>query len=88
MVAVSLKKTDVRCHQAATQVAALIRAACAKGGLTPTELWAGSRRGQFPRLRAALACRLVAEGGLSLAEMTRDLGVSTPAIIILRKTEA
>ncbi len=79
---------DVRCHQAATQVAALIRAACAKGGLTPTELWAGSRRGQFPRLRAALACRLVAECGLSLAETARHLGVFTPAIIILRKTEA
>jgi hypothetical protein len=79
---------DVRRHEAATQVAALIRATCAKGGLTPTELWAGSRRGQFPRLLAALACRLVAEGGLSLAETARHLGVSTPAIIILRKTEA
>jgi hypothetical protein len=30
----------------------------------------------------------VAEGGLSLAETARHLGVSTPAIIILRKTEA
>ena len=79
---------DVRRHQAATRVAALIRAACAKGGLTPTELWAGSQRGQFPRLRAALACRLVAECGISLAETARHLGVSTPAIIILWKTEA
>ncbi|MBI4677545.1 MAG: hypothetical protein HY748_08180 [Elusimicrobia bacterium] len=69
---------DVRRHQAATRVA----------DLTPTELQAGSRRGQFPHLRAALACRLVAEGGLSLAETARHLAVSMPTFAkILRKME-
>jgi len=77
---------EVRRRQAATQVAKLVRAACAAAGVAPADLQTGSRRGRFPRLRATLASRLVTECGLSLAETARHLGVSTPAIAkILRK---
>jgi putative transposase len=57
-----------------------IRAACARVGITPDELAAGSRRGLIPALRATLATELVTTLGLSLAEVARQLGVTTSAI--------
>ncbi len=53
------------------------------------ELQRGGRRGRLSAVRAALPRALVAGLGLSLAQMARHLGVSTPAISkILRKTNA
>jgi DNA-binding transcriptional LysR family regulator len=57
-----------------------IRAACARVGITPDELAAGSRRGPIPALRATIAIDLVNRLGLSMAEVARRLGVTTSAI--------
>jgi len=55
--------------------------ACLAGSpLTPDELAAGSRRGPIPALRAILTTELVTTLGLSLAEVARQLGVTTSAI--------
>ena len=40
----------------------------------------GSRRGPLPTLRTTLAIKLVTTLGLSLAEVARQLGVTTSAI--------
>jgi len=58
----------------------IIRAACARAGITRDELVAGSRRGPIPALLATLASELVTTLGLSLAEVARRLGVTTSAI--------
>ena len=64
----------------ANRAAGIIRAACARAGITLDELAAGSRRGMIPKLRASLARELVTRLGLSLAEVARRLGVTTSAI--------
>lgn len=58
----------------ATRATGIIRAACAKTGITLDELAAGSRRGPLPALRASLARELVTRLGLSLAESPGHLG--------------
>ena len=40
----------------------------------------GSRRGQIPGIRSRLTGRLIEEYGLSLAEIGRQLGVTTSAV--------
>ncbi len=54
--------------------------ACKKNGVSLTELRAGSRRGELPALRADLACRLVEDFGLPVAEVARQLGISTSGV--------
>jgi REP element-mobilizing transposase RayT/predicted transcriptional regulator len=44
------------------------------------ELLSGSRRGQLPQIRAKIALSLVKEYGISLAELGRQLGVTTAAV--------
>ena len=61
-------------------VAAVIDRACQKAGVSAPELRGGSRRGQLAQLRATLAHRLVADLGLPLAEVARQLGVTSSAI--------
>lgn len=52
------------------------------------ELKAGSRRGRIPGIRSRLAVRLIEECGLSLAEIGRQLGVTTSAVSkTIRKRE-
>ena len=53
---------------------------CRQAGVSARELQAGSRRRSVSKIRALLAQRLVAEFGLSLAEVARQLGVSLSAI--------
>lgn len=67
---------EQRLHEA-TRV---IRTVCARAGITPEELRAGSRRGRIPGVRAEVARRLVTVLGLSLADAARQLGVSTSAV--------
>jgi DNA-binding transcriptional LysR family regulator len=64
----------------AQRATAIIHAACTQAGITPAEFAAGSRRGAVPTLRAAVAKRLVADLGFSLAEVARRCGVTTSAI--------
>lgn len=53
---------------------------CKKNGVSLTELRAGSRRGRLPAVRADLACRLVEDFGLPVAEVARQLGISTSGV--------
>ncbi len=62
------------------QVQQMIEESCKKEGISVLELQSGSRRGTIPRVRSYLAWRLVRELGVPLAEIGRQLGVSTSAI--------
>jgi putative transposase len=60
---------------------------CKAEGVSIEELRGGSRRGKIPRLRSRLVTELITVYGLTLAEIARQLGVSTSAIsrILIRK---
>jgi REP element-mobilizing transposase RayT len=59
---------------------------CGKDGISVRELQMGSRRGMIPGIRSDLAWKLARGWGFSLAEIARQLGVSTSAISqILRR---
>ena len=61
---------------------------CRQEGVNPKELQMGSRRGRLPWVRSEIAAELVKERGMPLAEVARELGVSTSAISkILRRAE-
>ncbi len=61
-------------------VSEAIERVCRQAGVSPGELQAGSRRRPLSKIRALLAQPLVAEFGLSLAEVARQSGVSLSAI--------
>jgi putative transposase len=70
----------------AKEVQRLIEERCKKEGISAQELQVGSRRGVISEIRSALAVKLAREWGLPLAEIARQLGVSTSAISqILRR---
>ena len=58
----------------------LLESACRKAGVSVGELRSGSRRGSLGRLRSSLACEIVAKVGMPLADVARELGVSTSAV--------
>ena len=58
----------------------LVESACRKAGVSVKELRSGSRRGSLGRVRSDLACEIVAKIGMPLADVARDLGVSTSAV--------
>ncbi len=62
------------------RVEQLIVGMCKKGHVALSELKGGSRRGTIPRVRAEIATSLVDQYGLPLAEVARQVGVSTSAI--------
>lgn len=68
----------------------LIMEICKEKGINIEELRAGSRRGSIPRVRAQLALQMVEEYGLPLAEVGRQVGVSTSAVcrILSRKNKS
>jgi hypothetical protein len=53
---------------------------CKKRQVSIAELRSGSRRGKMPEVRAEIARRLVQGQGLPIAEVARQVGVSTSAI--------
>lgn len=57
-----------------------IRMICQREGINLEELKSGSRRGRVPKARAKLAVSLVDDYGIPLAEVGRQLGVSTSAV--------
>ena len=61
-------------------VAHLIADACKKQKVSMTELRSGSRRGKIPEVRALIARRLVEAHGVAMAEVARQVGVSTSGI--------
>lgn len=70
------------------KAARMIREMSKREGIGMEELRGGSRRGRIPEIRSNLAARLIEECGLSLAEIGRQLGVTTSAVSqALRKRE-
>jgi DNA-binding MarR family transcriptional regulator len=63
--------------------------ACEKEGINSRELRTGSRRGCISQVRLQIAYQLVQDYGIPLAEVARQLRVSTSAIskAITRKTK-
>ena len=74
----------------AKEVQQLIEERCKKEGISVRELQVGSRRGMIPEIRSDLALELAREWGIPLAEIARQLGVSTSAIsqILRRRGES
>jgi putative transposase len=67
----------------------LIEERCKREGISLRELQMGSRRGAIPGIRSELVFELVREWGLPLAEIARQVGVSTSAISqIMRRGRA
>jgi len=70
------------------RVKKLIVGMCKKGKISVSELKGGSRRGTIPQVRVEIASGLVDKFELPLAEIARQVGVSTSAISkALRRTE-
>ena len=63
-----------------SRIAAVIQEACDQEGINEKELRMGSRRGQISTVRSDIARRLVKEYGIPLAEVARQVGVTTSAI--------
>ena len=63
-----------------SKIAAVIQEACDQKGINEKELRMGSRRGQISTVRSDIARRLVKEYGIPLAEVARQVGVTTSAI--------
>lgn len=62
------------------KVRGFIAVVCAREGVTVNELRSGSRRGKLPSLRSALVISLVKDYGIPLAEIGRQVGISTSAV--------
>ena len=68
-------------------ITAEIEIQCKKEKVAVAMLQAGSRRPPLPRLRRAIALKLINEYGVSLAEAARRLGISTSGVAqILRRS--
>lgn len=61
-------------------VVTFIEQVCKKEGINPKEMGLGSRRGRISKVRSKIAYQLVEDYGIPLAEVARQLGVSTSAI--------
>ena len=57
----------------------MIAEECKKRKVSLTELRSGSRRGEIPAVRAEVSRKLVEDYGITIAEIARQVGVSTSA---------
>jgi hypothetical protein len=65
-----------------------IKIQCKKEKVAVGLLQSGSRRPPLPKLRRAIALKLINEYGVSLAETARQLGISTSGVVqILGRSE-
>jgi hypothetical protein len=62
------------------QAQRLVRRGCRQAGIGLAELRMGSRRHRIAAVRSSLALHLVTQLGLTLADVARQLGVSTSGI--------
>ena len=62
------------------KVERLIAEECKKRNVSLTELRSGSRRGDIPAVRAEVSRKLGEDCGITIAEIARQVGVSTSAI--------
>ena len=54
---------------------------CKKSGVSLTELRSGSRRDRLPEVRTTIVCRLVENYGVGVAEVARQVGISTSGVL-------
>jgi REP element-mobilizing transposase RayT len=67
-------------EQHGRRIGRLISEECKKRNVSLTELRSGSRRGEIPAVRAEVSRKLVENYGIPIAEIARQVGVSTSAI--------
>jgi putative transposase len=58
----------------------VVATACKKDGVSLTELRSGSRRGRLPAVRVKIVRGLVENYGVSVAEIARQVGISTSGV--------
>ena len=58
----------------------VVAQACQETGVSLTELRSGSRRGKLPGVRVKIAKTLVEDYGLQIAEVARQVGISTSGV--------
>ena len=81
-----LKETDARMMRQQglknikRQAERVVVEGCKKLGVSVTELRSGARRGVTAQVRAEIARRLVEDYGLTLAEVARQVGISTSGV--------
>jgi hypothetical protein len=82
-------KRSLKNNLSSRRIEKLILKACKKSNISVEELRLGSRRAPISEIRSKLARDLVRTHGRSLAEIARQLGVSTPAIwnLLSRKSD-
>ena len=83
-------KTQLAVKTQRMKMQAMIKEVCVRDKINIWELRMGSIRRSVSKVRANIACQLIDELGIPLAEIARELGVSTSAvakIIQRRKTE-
>ena len=73
-------KRQFQAGQSREEVEQFIQGVCDREGINVKELRAGSRREHISRVRSRVAVELVENYGIPLAELARELGVSTSAI--------
>jgi DNA-binding phage protein len=69
----ALKKIKRRAERVVAEI-------CKKSGVSLTELRSGSRRGELPAVRVKIARALVEDYGLPIAEIARQVGISTSGV--------
>ena len=67
-------------NKAAQQVGTFIEQECKRENITRKELRMGAKRGRIGKARSQIAYQLVENNGVPLAEVARQLGVTTSAI--------
>jgi REP element-mobilizing transposase RayT len=73
-------KTQLAVKTQRIKMHAMIKEACMREKINIWELRMGSSRRSVSRLRGNLACQLIDDLGIPLAEIARELGVSTSAV--------
>ncbi len=73
-------KSQLGDNKVRQEVDNFIDQSCKERNVNPKELRMGAKRGRIGRVRSQIACRLVEDYGIPLAEVARQLGVTTSAI--------
>jgi len=73
-------RRQLKLRRSGKTITKIIEEECQKGRISPNELKGGSRRRKVSTLRARIAKRGLDELGLSMAEIARQVGVTTSSI--------
>ena len=73
-------RRQLKLRRTGSGLRAIIEKECKKGGISSNELKGGSRRRKVSAVRAGISKRGVEELGLSMAEIARQVGVTTSSV--------